>query len=149
MKKIVALLKQKIVLVGILSCISLFLSAQSEPIPVITRPSAEAQTLEKFGEIPTDLYTGRVNIDIPLLDISEYDITIPIKINYFGGGIKVMEEDGPIGLGWNLSVGGAISRNICGLPDEMYDQTNKIVGYDKLNTPLFHISRALMIEKVL
>lgn len=43
MKKIVALLKQKIVLVGILSCISLFLSAQSEPIPVITRPSAEAQ----------------------------------------------------------------------------------------------------------
>lgn len=137
MKKIVALLKQKIVLVGILSCISLFLSAQSEPIPVITRPSAEAQTLEKFGEIPTDLYTGRVNIDIPLLDISEYDITIPIKINYFGGGIKVMEEDGPIGLGWNLSVGGAISRNICGLPDEMYDQTNKIVGYDKLNTPLF------------
>lgn len=137
MKKIVSLLKQKIVLVGILSCISRFLSAQSEPIPVITRPSAEAQALEKFGEIPTELYTGRVNIDIPLLNISEYDITIPIKINYFGGGIKVMEEDGPIGLGWNLSVGGAISRNICGLPDEMYDQTNKIVGYDKLNTPLF------------
>lgn len=83
MKNTLFITKSKTILGIILSFISPFLLAQSEPIPVITRPSAEAMALEKYGEIPTDLYTGRVNIDIPLLNISEYDTNIPIKINYF------------------------------------------------------------------
>ena len=102
MKNILSTLKTKMLLGVILSYLPSPLYAQSEPVPVITRPSAEAQALEKYGEIPTDLYTGRVNIDIPLLNITEYDINVPMKINYFGGGIKVMEEDGPRGLGWTL-----------------------------------------------
>lgn len=129
--------KSRTILGIILSFISPFLLAQSEPIPVITRPSAEAMALEKYGEIPTDLYTGRVNIDIPLLNIAEYDTNIPIKINYFGGGIKVMEEDGPIGLGWTLLLGGMISRSVCGMPDELYDIANKVVGYNKLDEYLY------------
>lgn len=137
MKNTLFITKSKTILGIILSFISPFLLAQSEPIPVITRPSAEAMALEKYGEIPTDLYTGRVNIDIPLLNISEYDTNIPIKINYFGGGIKVMEEDGPIGLGWTLLLGGMISRSVCGMPDELYDIANKVVGYNKLDEYLY------------
>ena len=86
MKNILSTLKTKMLLGVILSYLPSPLYAQSEPVPVITRPSAEAQALEKYGEIPTDLYTGRVNIDIPLLNITEYDINVPMKINYFGGG---------------------------------------------------------------
>mgnify|MGYP006977446087 FL=1 len=137
MKNILSTLKTKMLLGVILSYLPSPLYAQSEPVPVITRPSAEAQALEKYGEIPTDLYTGRVNIDIPLLNITEYDINVPMKINYFGGGIKVMEEDGPIGLGWTLCLGGMISRSVCGMPDEMYDSANKIVGYNRLEEHLF------------
>lgn len=144
MKNILSTLKTKMLLGVILSYLPSPLYAQSEPVPVITRPSAEAQALEKYGEIPTDLYTGRVNIDIPLLNITEYDINVPMKINYFGGGIKVMEEDGPIGLGWTLCLGGMISRSVCGMPDEMYDSANKIVGYNRLEE---HLLPEWIVEK--
>ena len=132
MKKILFRIRSLIFSGLILSCPFFSLFAQDELVPVITRPSSEALALEKYGEIPTDLYTGRVNIDIPLLNITEHNIEIPIKINYFGGGIKVMEDDGPIGLGWTLCLGGMISRSVCGMPDEMYDPTLNVVGYNRL-----------------
>ena len=121
MKKILFRIRSLIFSGLILSCPFFSLFAQDELVPVITRPSSEALALEKYGEIPTDLYTGRVNIDIPLLNITEHNIEIPIKINYFGGGIKVMEDDGPM-----------VSLFFCGMPDDMYDQTLIVFGYNRL-----------------
>ncbi len=99
----------------------------SESIP--TNPTVASML--KYGDVPVDLFSGRVNIDIPIYTLEIDDLSIPISFNYHGGGIKVTEEDGPIGLGWILNVGGVISRNLCGMPDEM--NTPDAKGYDNIN----------------
>jgi len=74
------------------------LYGQFDPKPQIQKPSPDAQYLGKFGEIPVDLFTGRVNIEIPIYTIKYYDIEVPISISYHGGGIKVTDEAGAVGL---------------------------------------------------
>lgn len=108
--------------------------AQFDPKPQIQKPSSDAQSLGKFGEIPVDLHTGRVNINIPIYTVKYYDVEVPISISYHGGGIKVSDECGSVGLGWTLNVGGVISRIARGMPDDLMDNSNKVAGYDKLNS---------------
>ena len=103
-----------------------------DPKPQIQKPAPDAQSLGKFGEIPVDLFTGRVNINIPIYTIKYYDIEIPISISYHGGGIKVTEEAGSVGLGWTLNVGGVVNRIVRGMPDEL-NNNNNVVGYENLS----------------
>jgi len=112
---------------------SVTLHAQFDPRPQVQMPIGDAQSLGKFGEIPVDLFTGRVNIDIPIYTIKYYDIEVPISISYHGGGIKVSDERASVGLGWTLNAGGVINRIVRGMPDELFDNQNKVAGYNKLN----------------
>lgn len=106
----------------------------TDPRVQISLPSTEAQSLGKFSEVPVDLYTGRVNINIPLFTISYNDIEVPISLSYHGGGIKVDDECGLVGLGWTLNAGGVVSRIVRGMPDDLYGPINDLAcGYDKLN----------------
>lgn len=95
-------------------------------------PSVEAQSLGQFAEIPVNLHTGQLNIDIPLYTIKSGDIELPISLSYHGGGIKVTDECGAVGLGWTLNAGGVINRIVQGKPDDLHDQANQIYGYDFL-----------------
>ncbi len=65
-----------------------------------------------------DPLTGRAQVSIPLWTISNGDISIPISAWHHGGALRVDEVEGSCGLGWNLSAGGAISRQVRGLPDD-------------------------------
>jgi YD repeat-containing protein len=58
-------------------------------------------------------------INIPLYEIKETGITLPIDLNYNAGGIKVTEYASFVGLGWNLNAGGVINRSMYGTPDEL------------------------------
>ena len=90
---------------------------RTDPRLQIIQPSQEAQSLGKFSEIPVDLYTGRTNINIPLFTISYNGIEVPISLSYHGGGIKVDDECGLVGLGWTLNAGGVVNRIVRGMPD--------------------------------
>jgi hypothetical protein len=65
-----------------------------------------------------DLLTGRAQVSIPLWTISYSDVSVPISIWHHGGAIRVEEGEGSCGLGWNMSAGGAVSRQVRGLPDD-------------------------------
>ena len=107
----------------------------TDPRVQISLPSTEAQSLGKFSEIPVDLYTGRTNINIPLFTIKHNDIEVPISLSYHGGGIKVDDECGLVGLGWTLNAGGVVNRIVRGMPDDLYGPINGLArGYDKLDT---------------
>ena len=121
-----------IVLLYCLCCMIGSVNAQFDPSVQVQRPAAETQAVCDFAEIPVDLHTGRVNIAIPLYTVQHGDIRIPITLAYHGGGIRVSDECGAVGLGWTLQVGGVVSRIVHGLPDDMYDTSNKIAGYNKL-----------------
>ncbi len=125
-------MKTKTLFFIVLSWVSINAYAQFDPRTQLQPPSAEAQDFNKYSEIPVDLHTGRVDINIPLYTVQHQDIIVPISLSYHGGGIKVTDECGAVGLGWALQAGGVISRIVRGLPDEMYT-ANTIAGYNRLS----------------
>ncbi|MES2457434.1 MAG: hypothetical protein V4594_17895 [Bacteroidota bacterium] len=64
-----------------------------------------------------DMTTGTLKVGIPLYEIKVNDISVPITLSYSALGIKVNQEAGPAGMGWDLSVGGKISTNFMGKDD--------------------------------
>jgi YD repeat-containing protein len=88
---------------------------QQEVIP----PSPTASALIKFADIPVSYYTGRPQVNIPLIGVKSGGLSLNIDLSYHTGGVKVSEVPGWVGLGWALNAGGCISRNVRGLPDEI------------------------------
>ncbi len=86
---------------------------------VIQSPTAES--FAKYGYTPVSPYTGVPDISIPIWDLKKGDIEMPVSLSYHAGGIKVEEIASWVGLGWNLNVGGVITRQIKQLPDFEYD----------------------------
>lgn len=80
--------------------------------------SPNEASFNKFIDNPINIYSGTPDINIPIYTLREGMIEIPISIRYNSSGIKVDEEASWIGLGWNLNVGGVISRNVIGQIDK-------------------------------
>ena len=89
----------------------------NEP-PLIVGPSPTASNITNAINETVDLYTGRLNVNLPLYTLTSRDISVPITLSYNTTGAKVDEIAGWVGLGWTLHAGGAISRVMKGLPDE-------------------------------
>jgi hypothetical protein len=97
----------------------LFFDAKAQNVPSIIPPSPNAAAFHVYGNTNLNYYTGSADISIPIFEIKEGDLTLPIYLKYTGGnGIKVEEIASWVGLGWTLNAGGAISRTIRGIADE-------------------------------
>lgn len=95
---------------------------EREPVSIPLSPTSAS--LGKFFQEPVGTYTGIPRINIPLWDIKFGGIRIPIQLDYHAGGIKVDEISSWVGLGWNLSASGNISRVVRGKADkDSYDYT--------------------------
>ena len=92
-------------------------------------PSPNAASLGTFGDIPVNLYTGAPDISVPLYQIEDGDITIPLTLRYHPASVKVNAHPGWVGLGWTLTGGGAITRTVRGVPDEMKQTNGGEIGY--------------------
>lgn len=88
----------------------------------------EATMLERFQNYPVSNCLGIPDINIPIYEILSGDLKLPITLSYHLGGHKVNDIATWVGLGWNLNVGGMVSREIKGIDDE-----NKSSGF--LNSP--------------
>ncbi|MDR3046536.1 MAG: RHS repeat protein, partial [Bacteroidales bacterium] len=95
-------------------------------MPTVTPsfPSPQAEAFQIFGQIPVSLYTGTPDISIPLYTLTEGDISVPITLAYHPAGRKVNSLPSWVGLGWNLNVGGVITRIVRGSRDE----SNRAIG---------------------
>lgn len=91
----------------------------SNELKQVIPPSPNTASLGKYGDIPVGLYTGIPNINIPLYEIKNGSLSLPVSLSYHSSGTKVEEIPSSVGLGWTLNAGGVIGRSVRGLPDEL------------------------------
>ncbi|MCB0494148.1 MAG: hypothetical protein KDC93_17215, partial [Cyclobacteriaceae bacterium] len=70
--------------------------------------------------IPVDPLTGRADVTIPIWNLVNGQLSVPVALVYNSGGIKVEEKEGHAGVGWNLAAGGAVYREVRGIPDDYF-----------------------------
>ena len=118
---------KKILLFMFLSVLSASIWGQNEPmtLPYLATPSPKASMINRFGEYPTNLYTGLVDITIPIHTIQIQDITIPIEFKYHASGLKYDDLPMEVGYGWTLIAGGTVSYSARGAGMNPPSGTNK------------------------
>ncbi len=84
----------------------------------VVMPSPGATAFGKYSEIPVSLGSGLANASVPIYDLQEGPLSLPISIGYHSAGVKVGEMASWVGQNWNLNIGGSISRTILGLADD-------------------------------
>jgi hypothetical protein len=90
----------------------------SPPVNIL---SPDAASLGKYGAYNVNYYTGTPNISVPIYEINESGIKIPISISYDASGYIPNKNSSQVGQGWNLTAGGAITRVVKGVPDEKHN----------------------------
>lgn len=89
-------------------------SANAPSLPQLATPSPKATMVDRFGYYPTNLYTGLVDITIPIHTIEVKDIKIPIEFKYHASGLKYDDLPMEVGYGWTLMAGGTVSYSARG-----------------------------------
>lgn len=121
MKKIYALLASGL-------CLSGFgqdNSTLGKLMPSITRPSPTVAQLMKVEESTLDHYNGQPQITVPLFSTKAGNLDVGLTLSYHSSGIKVSEQSGWVGKGWNMEAGGVISRSVVDMPDEIETDIHK------------------------
>lgn len=62
----------------------------------------------KYTALPVSEYTGIPEVSVPVYEIKEDGVIVPITLNYHASGITVNEEATSVGLGWNLQFGSVV-----------------------------------------
>jgi len=88
-------------------------------IVIFTSNLLFAQSNEAINVNPN---TGIANTVIQLYSLSRGSVVFPVSLGYSSKGVKVKDGSGNAGMGWNMVVGGRITRNLRGLPDDRIDQ---------------------------
>ena len=100
----------------------IYITAKSQPtnnlIGGVVTPPPNVGSLGKFIDIPVNLAQGVPQIGIPIYNLAEGPLSLPISLDYHASGIRVAELASWVGIGWNLRAGGMVSRTVMGIPDE-------------------------------
>jgi len=118
------LLSKKVRIIKILTFLFLSITVLSSraqtgiPKPY-TLPSPNASSLGIFGEIPISYNTGLPNINIPIYQIDGKYARVEISLSYHAEGVRPELHPGWVGAGWNLNAGGAITRVMRNINDEL------------------------------
>lgn len=101
----------------ILGLNSLTLHAQGITQPS-SIPSPNAIGMGMGVTNPVNLYTGTVAVNLPIKNLNERGIALPIILSYDGSGVRPEQHPTWVGQNWNLSAGGSIVRVVNNMPDE-------------------------------
>ena len=93
----------------------------AQELPEIIPPSPTSYELGKYGDVNVGYFNGTIQPSIPAFEYKTNNLKIPISLSYSSNGIKVDQLATNVGLGWNLNIGGVISRVVRGKPDEDRD----------------------------
>lgn len=108
-----------LMLVGVLTIA--FQESYAQKMPPMLQPTPP---LNPSYTPPNDIVsvnelTGTANVVIPLYTIAAAHIKFPINLVYSATGVKTSDVEQNAGMGWNVSLGGAVTRQLRGLPDDV------------------------------
>lgn len=86
------------------------------PNPVPQSPNVAG--LGKYGDYQVSHFTGIPDISIPIFEAKSGSLSVPIALSYHASGVKPTDVGSWVGMGWSLSAGGQVARNVQGKPDE-------------------------------
>jgi YD repeat-containing protein len=112
------MLRKKTGLLLFAAGLSYYGMSQTLPAPKVESPNATS--LDKFGDVPVNLFTGTPDISIPVHTLQYGNISVPITLRYHPGSVRVAQHPGWVGLGWDLESIGAITRTVRDYPDEAW-----------------------------
>lgn len=81
--------------------------------------SPQTSSFMKFGVLPASLYSGQINYEVPIYEIKDKDFDIPISIIYTSDGFQPYKRSSVVGYNCFLNVGGVITREVYGTPDDL------------------------------
>lgn len=81
-------------------------------------------------ESPVNTLTGAACFDIPIYTIETSNYRLPVTLHYETSGFKLVDIASNVGMGWNISAGGCITRTVKGLPDERANTGYCAQGHD-------------------
>lgn len=81
-------------------------------------PAPDVWQFMKYGNHQPSLYTGTVNVSIPIYTYEDKDFKIPISVDYASNGFIPNQQTGILGMGWGLNAGGCITREVREVPDD-------------------------------
>lgn len=103
----------------IITILPICLFSQTETVDRINLKSPQSYSFEKSGNIPVNLYTGAIDLKIPITSIDlGGDKSIDVALSYDSSGFLPHKKSDLAGLNWSLMAGGRITRTINGTPDE-------------------------------
>ena len=86
----------------------------------VSLPSVSPTALSygKYADIPVNKFNGTSNITVPISTVTDGPLSLPIYLQYHTAGLRPQSNASYVGLGWNLNMGGIISRVVRGKPDD-------------------------------
>lgn len=94
--------------------------------------SPDVWSMIKYGDANIKHYNGTLGLSIPVYTYKDPNFEIPVSIDYASSGFQPGSPDGVVGHGWYLNAGGAITREVRGIPDDAVQ--NLFDWRDKLDT---------------
>ncbi|MBE6244535.1 MAG: hypothetical protein E7108_03315 [Bacteroidales bacterium] len=103
----------------------------------ISLPQTDAWNFVRQGEVSPSLYTGTINLSVPIYEYKDKDFTIPIVATYSSNGNTPNQLPGILGPGWNLELGGYITIETNGIPD-YGENTRHVPGFYSTNQDFYY-----------
>jgi hypothetical protein len=76
--------------------------------------------LAQQNAVNVDPLDGSINVGIPIGGINNGAVSASVSLVYgSGNGVKVKDVEGSAGIGWHVTGGGQITRELRGLPDDV------------------------------
>jgi len=111
----------KFTLITLIITITSILNLNAQAPPIDDRYAVYPPNVASLGQYldhPVELSTGVPNINIPIYTLEEGNLKLPISLSFHAKGIPVNSLASWVGTGWDLSVGGMVSRTVEGIPDD-------------------------------
>jgi hypothetical protein len=104
----------------VLLLLSSWLPAMTQiPEPLKIVPAPNAYSFQEYGQNSVSHFTGLPSIKVNLANLSvQRQNAVPMSLSYSASGFRPDVHPSWVGTNWNLDLGGVVTRQVKGLPDE-------------------------------